>query len=118
VQRASIATTVVESEPVSTRQSEVASEAKKRISEVLGDVNEAHYTPIKTLNTYSMDWKIKARITKKHQKKPWKNAKSAGSLLNLELIDSYGTQVLATFFNDMADKWDEVLQEGNVYLFS
>lgn len=64
---------------------------KDRITEVLGDISEVHYTPIKSLNTFNFDWKIKARITKKHPKKAWKNAKTAGNLLNIELIDSYGT---------------------------
>ena len=27
------------------------------------------YTPIKSLNTFLFDWKIKARVTKKHNKK-------------------------------------------------
>ena len=95
-------------------------EMRQRISEVLGDVNnqDTQYTPIKSLNTFNFDWKIKARITKKHQKKPWKNAKGAGCLLNVELIDSFGTQIVATFFNDVAERWDEGLKEGGVYLFS
>jgi hypothetical protein len=33
------------------------------------------------------DWKIKARITKKHPLKMWKNEKGKGSILNLELLD-------------------------------
>ena len=45
------------------------------------------YTPIKSLNTFLFDWKIKARVTKKHSKKKWKNARGSGSLLNIELID-------------------------------
>jgi ssDNA-binding replication factor A large subunit len=49
------------------------------------------YTPIKSLNTFLFDWKIKARVTKKHQKKAWKNQRGHGSLLNIELIDSAGT---------------------------
>lgn len=36
------------------------------------------------------DWKIKARITKKHQLKEWKNSKSNGTLLNIDLIDFSG----------------------------
>lgn len=50
-------------------------------------------------NTFQYDWRIKARVTKK-TKKEWKNAKSTGVLLNLELIDSQGSQIQATFFND------------------
>ena len=37
-----------------------------------GAVSES-YTPIKSLNTFLFDWKIKARVTKKHNKKTWKN---------------------------------------------
>lgn len=64
------------------------------------------------------DWKIKARVTKKFEIKPWKNAKSEGHVMNVELIDSQGTQILATFYNDAAVKNNEVLQENKVYLFS
>ena len=52
---------------------------------------EPEYTPIKTLNTFLFDWKIKARITKKHPIKEWRNAKSNGKLLNIEIIDNQGT---------------------------
>jgi replication factor A1 len=38
--------------------------------------------------------------------------------LNIELIDNQGTQIQATFFNDQADKYDELLQENKVYTFS
>ncbi len=61
---------------------------------------------------------MKARVTKKHALKAWKNAKTAGVLLNLELIDSHGTQILATFFNDVAKRWADELHEGKVYIFS
>ena len=46
------------------------------------------YTPIKSLNTFLFDWKIKARVTKKHNKKTWKNNRGQGTLLNVELIDN------------------------------
>jgi ssDNA-binding replication factor A large subunit len=89
-----------------------------RIKQVIGDKDEVHYMPIKALNTFSTEWKIKARITKKHQKKAWKNAKTAGVLLNIELMDSAGTQITATFFNDIAERWDATLEEGKVYTFA
>ena len=66
-----------------------------------------HYTPIKSLNTFLFDWKIKARITKKNPLKTWQNAKSSGHILNLELIDSHGTQIQATFFKDQAEKYSQ-----------
>ena len=47
-----------------------------------------NYTPIKSLSTFLLDWKIKARVTKKHNKKSWRNEKGKGTLLNVELIDN------------------------------
>ncbi len=77
-----------------------------------------YYTPIKTLNTFNMDWKIKARVTKKYPLKEWRNAKGQGFLLNIELVDSLGTEIQGTFFNDQAKKFDEVMKQGRVYLIS
>ena len=79
---------------------------------------DIQYTPIKSLNAFLFDWKVKARVTKKHGLKVWKNAKSEGHVLNIELIDNQGTQILATFYNDVAVKYDEMLQENKVYLMS
>jgi len=49
------------------------------------------YTPIKALSTFSFDWRLKARVTKKHEMRTWKNAKSEGKFLNIEIMDSFGT---------------------------
>jgi len=38
--------------------------------------------------------------------------------LKLELLDAFNTAIEATFFNEAAEKFDAVLYEGNVYLFS
>ena len=92
---------------------------KMKAQQMLNPTNQAfQFTPIKTLNTFQFDWKIKARITKKHPKREWKNASKSGTLLNIELIDGQGSQIQATFFNEMADKYDMELQENRVYLFS
>lgn len=91
---------------------------QQRISNVLGNVNEVHYTPIKSLNNFNHDWRIKARVTKKHDMRTWKNAKSEGFVFNIELMDSQGTQIQATFFNESAEKYERELVEGGVYLFS
>jgi replication factor A1 len=82
------------------------------------NMNAPQYTPIKSLNTFLFDWRIKARITKKHPKKEWRNAKGSGTLLNIDLMDSLGGQIQATFFKEQADKYNEILQENKVYLFS
>lgn len=93
-------------------------EIKQKITQVLGNVGEVYYTPIKALNTFNFDWKIKARVTKKHAKRPWKNAKTEGSVFNIELMDNEGTQIVGTFFNDSAERYYLELDEGQVYTFT
>jgi len=82
-----------------------------RIEKIISpsDVHTVQCTPIKLLTPFDFDWKIKARVTKKHPKKAWKNDKSSGYLLNMELIDSFDTQIVSTLFNEIADKWDKAL---------
>lgn len=53
--------------------------------------NDIQYTPIKSLNAFLFDWKVKARVTKKYELKTWKNAKGEGHLMSIELIDGQGT---------------------------
>lgn len=69
-----------------------SSMAQKAAAAILNPDGES-YTPIKSLNTFLFDWKIKARVTKKHNKKTWKNNRGQGTLLNVELIDNQGTQI-------------------------
>ena len=76
------------------------------------------YTPIRVLNQFSTDWKIRARITKKGDKREWRNQKGEGVLMNIDLMDKEGTQIQATFFGESANKWHQILQENHVYLFS
>jgi ssDNA-binding replication factor A large subunit len=68
--------------PVPEEQKTAASSKVKSVSK-----QEIDYTPVRSLNTFLFDWKIKARVTKKYPKKDWKNARGAGKLLNIELID-------------------------------
>ena len=49
------------------------------------------YTPINYLNTFLYDWKIQARVTKKHDLKTWKKGSHEGCLFNIDLIDEKGT---------------------------
>lgn len=48
---------------------------------------EDQYMPLKALNTFSSDWKIKARIVKKHDLRRWKNERGEGEILNIDLMD-------------------------------
>ena len=38
--------------------------------------------------------------------------------MTIELIDYQGSQITATFFNELAKRYDEILKENKVYLFS
>jgi len=46
------------------------------------------YMPIKALTSFSQDWKIKARIASKADKR---QTRGGGSLLKIELVDIYGS---------------------------
>ena len=77
------------------------------------------YTPIKNLNQYSGTfWTIKARVVKKSNKKKWKNARGEGSLITVDLMDKDGSDIQATFFNEVCDEYEDFLQENRVYTFS
>ena len=73
------------------------------------------FMPIKALNSFLRDWIIKARVSVKG---PLRNTSKGGSLFNIELVDSYATQIKATFFNSAAEKFYSMLEENKVYTFS
>ena len=75
------------------------------------------YTPIKVLNIYTYDWKIKWRVLKK-VKRSWQNMRGSGLIMTVDLVDSEGTQIQATFFNEAVFKFDNVLEENHVYTFA
>ena len=62
--------------------------------------------PIKALNQFNTDWRIKARVLKKADLRSYRNAKGEGVILNLDLIDREGTMIQATAFNDTAKRID------------
>lgn len=67
------------------------------------------YMPIKALNAFASDWKIKARVTKKGDMRTWNNAKGTGKLMNIDLVDREGTGIQATFFNEQAERFYPML---------
>jgi hypothetical protein len=77
-------------------------------------LSSTFYTPIKVLNTYTHDWKIKVRVLKK-SKRSWSNMKGSGLVMTVDLVDSEGTQIQGTFFNDAVLKFDNVMEENHVY---
>ena len=76
------------------------------------------FTPIKALNSFVPDWKLKAKVARKGEKKSWSNARGTGYLMTVDLIDSNGDQIQGTFFKDAVDKFDPMIEEGAVYMFA
>ena len=68
------------------------------------------FIPIANLSpSLRWDWRIKARVTKKGEKRTWKNDKGEGYLINVDLIDEEGTQIQGTLFKEIADKYFDML---------
>eukprot|EP00347_Sterkiella_histriomuscorum_P004404 403360589 len=81
------------------------------------------FTPISALSQNSQDWRIKARITKKYEMRQYTQTrrngeKFPGKILNIDLIDGHGAQIMGTFFNDTATRFDSKIKENKVYTIS
>jgi replication factor A1 len=63
-------------------------------------------------------WRIKCRLAKKNERRSWKNDRGEGYLVNVELIDEDGSRIQGTFFKDMVDKFDDILNENSCYVIS
>jgi replication factor A1 len=75
-------------------------------------------TPISQLNMYQNRWTIRARVTTKSDIRSWSNARGEGTLFSVELLDSSGVDVKATFFKEAVDKFYGMLEANQVYTFS
>lgn len=49
--------------------------------------------PIKALNQFATDWRIKARVVKKPPLREYKNARGNGKIMNIDVIDKEGTMI-------------------------
>jgi replication factor A1 len=78
----------------------------------------SNVTPIAQLNLYMSRWTIRARCTSKSDVKHWSNARGEGSLFSIEMLDSSGTDIRATFFKEAVDKFYSMLEVDRVYTFS
>lgn len=76
------------------------------------------YMPVKALNQFSADWRIKVRVTKKYEVKKWNNARGNGELFTVDLVDADGTQIQGTFFNQQVPKFYSAIRENKVYVVS
>ena len=72
---------------------------------------------IKDLNPYQNKYTIQARVIKKSGKKNWSNSRGEGCVFDFELKDASG-EIKVTAFNDEANKYFDMIQEGKVYYLS
>ena len=74
---------------------------------------------IDSLNPYPGGrWTIKARVTNRTSMKTWSNARGEGKLFSVELLDAKGGEIRATMFNDMVDKYFEMMTPGSTFYLS
>jgi len=65
------------------------------------------------------NWRLLARVTKKASKKKFKKQTGeGGQLFSVELLDREGTETRATFFGAAVEKFFDVLQDGQTFVFS
>ncbi|GIX60810.1 replication protein A1, small [Babesia caballi] len=89
---------------------------------------ELTYFPIKDITTYTSKWTIKARVL---EKLPLRQLKGDNHLLQMDVVDKnvsarvrrvvitlQGDSIRIKFWGKAAVKWDEVVQQGEVYTFS
>lgn len=74
------------------------------------------FHPVKSLNPFMKDFQIKVRVTQKAAIRHWKNARGEGKLFNVNLLDSEGTEIQATAFNDTVDNLYPRFEEGKVFI--
>jgi replication factor A1 len=78
------------------------------------------FFPINDLSPYNRSWTIKARVTTKSQPRTFnrKVGGGEGKLFSVDLLDAEGGQIRATFFNEAVAKYEKMIEQGKVFLFS
>jgi len=74
--------------------------------------------PISEISSYMQRWTIRARITSKAPMRTFARGNNTGKVFHVHLLDVYGGEIRATFFNEAAEKHFNLLQMGKCYSFS
>jgi len=75
--------------------------------------------PITELSPYgARGWRIKARVLTKSDIRRFTNNRGEGQLFKVDLVDKFGGEVSATFFDRAVDRFFEMLRPQQVYYFS
>jgi len=74
--------------------------------------------PISEISSYVQRWAIRARVTNKSQLRSFSKGTSSGHVFHVLLLDAYGGEIRANFFNEAATTYFDKLQLGKCYVFS
>eukprot|EP01025_Chloroclados_australasicus_P032982 TRINITY_DN3350_c0_g1_i2.p3 TRINITY_DN3350_c0_g1~~TRINITY_DN3350_c0_g1_i2.p3 ORF type:complete len:124 (-),score=18.60 TRINITY_DN3350_c0_g1_i2:83-454(-) len=75
------------------------------------------YVPIGALNPYGA-FTIKAKISAKYPMREINSNNEVFKVFSVELVDQEGSKMEATFWREQAEKYDKILEVGQVYMFS
>lgn len=78
----------------------------------------SHNMDVAALSVFATGWKLQARVVHKGPIQQWKNARSAGQLFHVCLVDTEGQEIAATFFNAGVELFHSLIQETQSYIFS
>jgi len=79
---------------------------------------EQAFLPIAELSAYQTKWVIKARVTNKAPLRTFSKGAGEGKVFSAELLDAAGGEIKASFFNQAADKFSNLLEKGKCFTFS
>jgi len=81
---------------------------------------EQAYFPISELSAYQSKWTIRARVASKAPLRTFsrKGGGPEGKVFHVEVTDGPSGEIRASFFNDAATKFFDVLEVGKTYAFS
>ncbi|CAH8390278.1 unnamed protein product [Eruca vesicaria subsp. sativa] len=73
---------------------------------------------IAALNPYQGRWTIKVRVTSKGELRRFNSTRGEGKVFSFDLVDAAGDEIRVTCFNDVVDKFFDMIVAGNVYLIT
>jgi len=76
------------------------------------------FLPICELSAYQRKWVIKARVTNKAPLRTFTKGNGEGKVFHTELLDALGGEIKASFFNQAADKFYDMLENGKCFTLS
>ena len=83
------------------------------------DFDEKKYMKINSLSSFTKDICIKARVTKKNEKKNFNTqAGKSGSVFSFNLMDDLGDELPVSAFNQSCEKFYDKIEENMVYEIS